>query len=249
MHLDEETLQRLLDGELEPSAESAAHLHLTECDACRELLARATQDEEETHALLQLADHPPPQVSAETIAARARARPQAWSHRRAASILVALGVAGAVYAAPGSPLPKWVANAMDWIRNRPGTESAIPTPEAPSMPDMDSKTSGIAIAPGERLVIVFTSPQTEGGVRVSLTEDADVVVRGPSGSAHFTSEPERLVIDNASSTAIFDVAIPRGAPRVEIQVGDHSIFLKEGSRVTPKEIGESWTLPLSLGTP
>jgi hypothetical protein len=154
-----------------------------------------------------------------------------------------------VYAAPGSPLPKWVAGAMDWIRSRSGTESAIPIPQTPSMPDTSSPTSGIALSPGEHLVIVFTSLQMEGGVRVSLTDDTDVVVRGPSGSAHFTAEPERLVVDNASSTATFDVAIPRRAPLVEIQVGNRTIFLKEGSRLTPKEIGESRTLPLSLGPP
>jgi hypothetical protein len=115
-------------------------------------------------------------------------------------------------------------------------------------PTQDVRVGGIAVAPGERLVIAFTSPQEAGGVRVSCTGDREVQVQGPPGAASYTSEAERLVVDNRGSSAVFDIRLPCDAPRVEIQVAGVRIFLKEGERVTPAGvIGSSrW---LSLGTP
>jgi hypothetical protein len=243
MHLDEETIQRLVNGELEQFAESPAHLHLGRCEECRARLEAAAREEEETHALLRYADHAPPAVSAEVIAARARTlreqargeelmRRASWM-RRAAGILVVIGLAGAAYSMPGSPLPKWVANALGWIREGMGGPST-PAPQTTDREDSGSGRSGIAVPAGENLVIVFTSTQAEGGVRISLTDEGDVLVRGPSGAANFTSEPERLVIHNENSTKSFEIAVPRRAPRIEIRVGDRMIFLKEGSLLSPE---------------
>ena len=233
MHLDEESIQRLLNGELEPSAETPAHLHLSQCAECRARLEAATREEEETHALLRFADHPVPAWSAETIAARARSLSPAHGMRRAAGILVVIGLAGAAYAVPGSPLPKWAAHAVSWIRESIGVPPAQ-APEAGVPKDRGSGMSGIAVSPGKNIVILFVSSQSEGNVRVSLSEEKDIVVRGPSGSANFTSEPERLVIHNEGSNESYEIAVPRNASRVEIRVGDSTIFLKEGSALSPQ---------------
>jgi anti-sigma factor RsiW len=241
MHLDEETIQRLLNGELERFAESPAHLHLTQCEECRARLEAAAREEEETHALLRFADHSPPAVSVEAIANRARQLQEeerarnlrrTAGMRRAAGILLVIGLAGAAYAFPGSPLPKWLSAAMGWIRES-GSGPPVSAPQVTSREDGGSM-SGIAVPAGKNLVIVFTSPQEEGAVKVSITEENDVVVRGPSGSANFTSEEEQLVIHNESSAESFEIEIPKNAPRIEIRVGEKTIFLKEGNRLSPE---------------
>ncbi|MGH7607066.1 MAG: anti-sigma factor family protein, partial [Gemmatimonadales bacterium] len=92
MHLDEEQLQRLLHGELVPSAEAAARHHFATCSLCRERTAQAEREETEVHAWLRHVDHPPPELTAETIAARARGDRLRWE-RVAAGIALAAGLA------------------------------------------------------------------------------------------------------------------------------------------------------------
>lgn len=215
-HLDEEQVQRLLHRELAPPVEVLIREHLAGCVDCRGRVAAAERDEDEVHALLRHLDHAPPATDAETIAAHARARDVGWV-RWAAGIVLALGLAGAAYAAPGSPLRAWVEAVVEWMG---GGSGDAPPP------------AGIAVAPGPALVILFTSRQAEGQAEVSLTDGAEVVVRAPGGTATFTAEVERLVIDNPSSTATFEILIPRTAPRVEILVTGVRVFLKEGPRVT-----------------
>ena len=50
--------------------------------------------------------------------------------------------------------------------------------------------------------------------------------------ATFTSDINRLVIDNQPTSAIFEIAIPRSAPRVEIEVHGRRVFLKDRDQVT-----------------
>jgi hypothetical protein len=136
----------------------------------------------------------------------------------AAVVLLALGVAGVAYAAPGSPLRQWAHAVAVWLRGE------TPQPEASG--------AGIAVAPGQNLIILFTSTQREGSARVSLTDRADVVVRAPVGAATFSLEADRLVIDNKHSRASFEIQIPRAARRVEIRVAGARRFLKDGPAVT-----------------
>lgn len=240
-HLDDEQLQRAADGELRAS-DAAAGAHLATCAACRQRVDDALHEEAEVAALLRHVDHPVPAVTAGAIAARARAR-DSGGMRWAASIVLALALAGVAYAAPGSPLPRWVERAAVWpVRRAPPAagrgETRVPLPV----------TGGIAVTPGASLVIQFSSPQTTGEVHVSLTDSAEVVVRSIIGAATFTSGVDRLVIGNAASSASYEIRIPRAAPRVEMRVGERRIFLKDGSRLTTAataDAREPLTLPLS----
>jgi hypothetical protein len=67
---------------------------------------------------------------------------------------------------------------------------------------------------------------------VSLTDSTEVVIRTTGSAPGFSSELDRLVIDNAGSTSDFEIEIPRSAPRVEVRVGAERVFLIEGGRVT-----------------
>ncbi len=227
MHLDEEQLQRLLHGELGRPGDASAREHLAACADCRRRLALAEREEANVHALLRAVDDPAPSIDAGAVATRAREPDWGWA-RRAAGVILALGVAGAVYAAPGSPLPAWVKAVVGWVGGREGPSTSVP----PSVDSPDPRVAGIAVAPGRELVILFTARQTVGLARISLTDGAEVVVRAPIGAATYTSDQARLVIDNAASSATFEIEIPHAAPLVEIRVDGQRVFLKAGPRVT-----------------
>lgn len=231
MHLDEAQVQQLLHGELARVDEIAAREHLAGCTVCRDRVAVAAREEADVFALLGAVDHPAPVIAVSAIEARGRA-PDARRLKWAAGVVLALGIAGAAYAAPGSPLPRLLGTVTGWMRPDPelaDTRSSVSPPGAASV-------AGVAIAPGERLVIVFTSSQTEGDARVRLTDSAEVVVRAPSGAATFSSDADRLVIDNRGGTGTFEIQIPRAAPRVEILVDGTRRFLKEDDRITADEL-------------
>jgi anti-sigma factor RsiW len=238
MHLDEERLQRLLHGEREGFDRREAEAHLRECPACRERLAAAEHDQVEIFGLLRRLDHPVPALNAEVLAAKARAARRTWGSW-AAAVLLFLGIAGAAAALPGSPVRRWIQTAAAWIGERR---------VEPAQRGSTEQAAGIAAVPGREFVVSFNAPEQGSRARVSLTDGAEVVVRAPSGAASFTSDAERLVVDNHGSGATYEIEIPRTAPHVEIRVGGNRIFLKEGSRVvtrTPAEDGEHYLLPLA----
>jgi hypothetical protein len=243
MHLDEAQVQRVLHGELGQAGEIAAREHLAACVVCRDRVTAAAREEADVFALLGAIDHPVPAIAPGTIERRARARD---THRLkwAAGIALALGIAGAAYAAPGSPLPHLVGILTGWMRPERDLPQAPSSPSPTRAPDV----AGVAIAPGERLLIVFTSSQTEGGAHVRLTDGAEVVVRAPSGAATFSSDADRLVVDNRGRAGTFEIQIPRTAPRVEILVDGTRRFLKEGDRITadqPPDARGPYVVPLS----
>ena len=70
MHLDDERIQRLLHGGLEPPAEREARRHLESCAGCRGLLEEARAEEAWIFAVLGSVDHPSPAVDPGTLLAR-----------------------------------------------------------------------------------------------------------------------------------------------------------------------------------
>ncbi len=239
MHLDQEQVERLMHGEPVADQQSVRR-HLASCTECRERLDAAGRDEAEIFALLRQLDHRPPVIAAEIVLARARSIKPAWG-QWAAGILLLAGAAGVAYAVPGSPLRDWARSVAAWIGS---SERSSPVPPAQTT---DPVVAGIAAVPGREFVIVFKSPNSEGHARVSLTDRAEVTVRGPLGAASYTSDADRLVIDNQGSGATFEIEIPRTAPRVEIRVAGNRVFLKDRSRVVTKataEPGGDYLLPL-----
>jgi hypothetical protein len=231
MHLEEEDLQRLLDGELTEEGERAARLHLAECEACRRRLEEAEKETADVQALLRALDAPPPEVRIEALAlrgelAKAAVRPRGSSWlRQAAVVLLAVGIAGAAYAIPGSPLRAWV-RAIVSLGARETADRGGSTP-------LKGRTgvSGIAQLPGERLVILF-QPGGGGEARVQLSENPNVEISVAPGAATFASKADYVLIGVRDTTAVFDVRIPLTAPWVEIRSGEDREFLKDGARVT-----------------
>jgi hypothetical protein len=228
MHLDDERVQRLVHGELDLGDERSAREHLAGCEVCRAQVDLAEGEQAELTRLLGDLDQPAPRMEPGDIVRRARSGGHGWA-RRAAVVLASLGLAGVAYAMPGSPIPRWIraiaAAPVHEVEPRPGDR-----PD--SLQSGEPITSGIAVDPGARLVIVFPAPPAGARALVSLSDTADVVVRVLAGHASFSSSAEGLAVGTTDSAASFQVVIPRNAPSVEIRAGDISVFRKRGARIT-----------------
>lgn len=227
MHLDDERLQRLLSGELEPGVEASIRGHLATCGPCRDQMTAARREAAEVSRLLGFLDHPAPRLDPEDVMHASRGV-LGWG-RRAALVFLGLGLAGVAYAAPGSPVPGWLRSIA--TPARPALTRAVPIAPQPT-PSGDPGVSGIAVSPGERLAILLPSPPTGASAYVSLSDTADIVVRVVSGKASFSSGIDRLLVETADSTAVFRILVPRTASRVEIRAGGSRLFLKQGPRIT-----------------
>src|SRR5215208_3941244 len=254
-HLDEEQIQRLLHAELAPPAAAAARHHLATCAGCHARVSDAEREEARVLDLLGHLDHPPPVVRVEAVVAAARARPArsparlAW-RRWAAGILLGLGAAGAVYAAPGSPLRRVVRRLVTRTDGAPPPRVSSPSPAGAA--GAEDVRGGIAVAPGNRFTIAFSAEQPGGVAAVSLTDGADVVVRALGGGATFGSDVDRLSIANDGSSARFQVEIPRRAPWVDIRVAGRGVLSKRGARVLAdgeRDVEGRYLLPLSRPAP
>ena len=231
MHLDEERLQRLLDGELSSAAEARAREHLAGCEDCRSRLTATEREQEELFATLRALDRP---AGAVTVAAVVGGGPRnvsrfplvprvrlAW----AAGFAIALALGGIAYALPGSPLRAWVASLANG--NAPGGAARIEVP-APA-PVAVAEMAGVSVPPGERLVVSFLHARAGAQVRIGWSDGAEV-----------ESAAGTLRIDDRASV-IYEVRIPRSAPEIEIEAEGASLFRKAGERVTgppPDAAGE-----------
>jgi hypothetical protein len=245
MHVDEEQLQRLLHRQLPSRAARSVRDHLAECADCRERFVTAERDDSAVFALLHEVDHAVPVVDPEALFARLGWTSLGWG-RWAAGLLLLVGIVGAAYALPGSPVRQWIRSAAVWIGGSEPPASSTRA-EASTLP-----VAGMVAVPGPRFVIAFESPESGGHARVSLTDGKHVTVRAPTGAASFTSAANRLGIANAGTGATFEIEIPRTARRVEIRVAGARIFLKDGSRVTsdrPATVEGDYLIPLSPRRP
>jgi hypothetical protein len=150
----------------------------------------------------------------------------------AAGFAIAVGIAGVAYAVPGSPLRAWVESVVAKI-------GARPAPRAPVGEGPDSGIAGIAIVPGPSTLILFTTRQSAGNARITLTDGAEIAVHGPGAAATYTSTDDRLLIDNRGSVADFEIAVPNHAVRVEIRVDGERLFFKDGGHIFAAGPGDS----------
>lgn len=244
MHLDEERLQRVIHGELRPESAAVARGHLDVCPECRTRLERAEREEAWVLDRLARLDHRPPPASVAGVIGLSTGRRRRSRARLAAGLVLALGAAGVAYAAPGSPLPAALDRLGDLLAPDRNSTPVQPAP-APGF------QAGIAVDPGRRLTVSFRAGSTGDTAFVSLTDDAELVIKAVGGSAGFESETDRLVIRHEGPTN-FEILIPRSAPHVEIRAGERWLLLKEAERlramVDPDGRGR-YAIPLTAASP
>lgn len=246
MHVNEEQLQRLVDDELDEFADPAtewAQEHMVHCQSCRERVTRAKHEQDEVFALLGNLDHPRARIDHTELIARARARDSRWM-AKAAGFVVAAALAGAAYAAPGSPLPSLAAGIF-------GNSSAAPTRRVVQKTAPEATVvSGLTVATGNRMVIVFSATQASGNIRVTLGDVQEIEVRATGTGASFTAGEDVLTVGNANSLADFTIEIPRNARLVEIRIGEERVFLKDGTRIVARHAAtgmDAYVIPLTAG--
>jgi anti-sigma factor RsiW len=246
MHVDLERLHRYVDDELAPGEGDAVRAHLADCLPCANRARQVRRGQDDLMSALRTVDHPHPAVTAASVMSRARARPARWL-RRAAGIVMALAVAGAAYAAPGSPIRDWLRGLVDQDSST-GTASTSAPPAPSSGPLQPESQAGIAVEPGPSLVIHFAVAQASGTLHVSLTDASRVVVRAARGAAVFGSAEDRLLIGNHESSGDFEIDVPRSARRVEIRVAGRRVLAKDDARITAAVAADtsgSYRIPLT----
>src|SRR5262245_17586625 len=217
-----------------------------DCVPCARRAEDALEDIREIAALLETLDGPSPRLDLAAIIAKADQTPRIQGRfttlRRAAALLLVVGLAGAVYALPGSPVRRWVHDVARTMTPKPR-----PATEQP-------QEAGISILPEERLVVLFKldAAQGNGLASLSLTDGTEVRVHAPPGAATYSCVPGRIEIEVRDLSSPFVVQVPRSAPWVEIRADETSLFLKESSRVTtssPAGPGDHYILQLERRSP
>lgn len=221
MHLTEETIQRLVDGELPDGVAGAAAHHLESCPGCAASLQRARDEMAGIVLGVALLDHPVPVVDPRRIVERVDAS-RISRIRLAASVALFLGAATVAAALPGSPVRAWLG-----LIPKSGPVSPVaptPLPEGPP-------AAGIAVAPGQNLTIVLEVPPGGVTAAIELVEGGDVAVSTAVTGTTFTSAVDTLRIGRLVAGTVVRIAVPRGAPRVVLWTGSAAPWSKEGGRV------------------
>ena len=169
--------------------------------------------DDDIRALLASLDHPTPTGSAAAVAALAESRSRVRADRRrtalrwAAAVLLSVGAAGAAVAAPGSPVRAWVASLVARLGGERGPAGRPEQVEAAPVP-----LAGIAVPADAPLALVFASSYPGAVASVSFSDGDQVVVRAQPGVAHFTLEPDRVLVAMQGPDDTVTVEIPRTAP-------------------------------------
>lgn len=230
MHPDEVELQALIDGELDPKTSERVISHLAECERCsarREALERAFR---EAADLLRELDREAPGTSAGDVIREAerRALPRTTAKRRTlwAASIAALLVAGAVAAAivPGSPVRAVVERMVT------GAATKAPTRD-PAPPDEWGQHAGVALVPGDQLEIAFETTQSEGSIELVEVGADTARVEVRSDSVGFVVGDGSVVIENRDAKASYRIFLPEELPAVRIQIGDRTVYQRDGSEL------------------
>lgn len=213
-HLDDELIDLYLGGELGEADARAVLEHLAECDACGRRVEAAKDEDRDIGELLGLLDHPIPQVGAADVMRRAARR---WrvSHAVAAGVAL-LVVAGAATAVPGSSVRTWVARLLE----RPQETTAEQDP-----------AGGVSMIPTDPFELVFETSQASGTVLVTLVEEAEFAVRAIGRAPAYSVAPQGVRVENAGSTADYEIRVPRSANNIRIRVGDSIVFTKQAASI------------------
>lgn len=241
-HLDTETLERALHGELAPERAGAIRAHLDGCADCRSRLDAAAREEAGIFDLLETLDHAPPAarpIPAEVVPLGAHRRRTSAVPRLAAAALALLVVGAAAWAIPGSPVRDWVDRAFA------PEQDAAPDP----VPGVASLSSGVSIRPGSSMVVEFSAAQGEGRARVEVAAGEELEIRVRGALPALDVRTDRIGIGNAGSESSYAIRIPASAPRVELRVAGRTILVAERGRVRAAvgpDASGAWDLPLTV---
>ncbi len=228
-HFDDGSIELLLSGE--PSEPEVRRLldHMAGCEACSRRFEAAKQEEQEIGALLSLVDHPVPKVGVEEVIRRAT-RLGRRTYIAAAAGIVLFVLAAAASATPGSPLRSWLVGLLGEAREAPAQDGQGPSTGAPG---------GISVIPAGEFELVFEAVQEVGVLRISLTDENELAIRSIGGGPGYSIAPEHVRVENAGSTADYEITIPRSAEHVRIRVADAVVLVKRGASIVTAAVQDA----------
>lgn len=244
MHLDSETLERVLHDELDPALEAAVRRHLQDCRECAARVTEARAREAGIFALLAELDHDPRGAPLRWEAQGAEARTGSAWRRVAVAAMVVVAAGGALYAIPGSPLRQWIADVRE---GSPAASTEIAGPES-----LSEAVSGLAVRPAGQYEIAFVARQEAGRIRVTLSASPEVEIRVAGPPVGLESAPERLVVANAGSRSSYEIRLPEAGPAIEIVVAGRPVLRRVGSRVetaAPRDGAGRYLVELAASPP
>lgn len=242
MHLDEESLQRFVHGEVTPERESALRAHLADCIACRARLQTAKAVEQEVMAALRLLDHDAPMRRLPARATAVASPALRWRRIAAGAVLV-LTTGGLAWAAPRFPFLSFVER-LTGVDRAPKPVAAAPATTAPAT----TAPAGLAVEPGPSLVIEFDGETAGLEVSVALADTSLVSIQALRGRPDFAAAPGRLLVTNHDSASQIAITIPRTAVHVELRLGGQRLYLKRGSRLTSSgQVDDGGRILLRIG--
>ena len=239
MHLDEETLERVLHRELDAERDAAAREHLSGCPACNAALEESRLRERRVFGLLEALDREAPDLDWKAVEAPAPHGPRGFLV--AASIACVLA-AGILYAMPDSPLRNWI---YALGREAPAGEATVPTDGSPSV-------SGISIRPTAPFEIVFAGAQASGVALVDFSDAPEVEIRVLGDPVDLVSGPDSVSIANLGSRASYAIRLPKVGPSITVRVGESRVLVKSGPGVetaAPRTETGEYRIDLSVPVP
>ncbi len=187
--------------------------------------------------LLRAVDHPVPTISIDTIMSRARRRTRWHAWLGAAAVLFAAGAAAA--AVSPSTVVRYVRAVLAHqraeiagIARRPAVSSATARRPAQAV-------RGVSFVPGNRVDIAFRDRQATGVLRVRIADVPSVQLSHDSSVAAYTLTATGVMVDNAGSSASYELVIPRNVARARVVVGARTVLIKEADRVTSTGIRDT----------
>lgn len=229
-HVPDGVLEALADGE--QVHDERALSHVLSCARCRHRLARATADTSSISALLSAVDHPVPPLAIDSVIAR--------GHRKAHRGVLAAGaifavVSTAAAAIPGSPVRRY---ARHVLATRDATHAvAVQASDAPGTSSQATSsnvqaTRGVAFVPGADVDIRFRTTQSTGVLHVRVADVRTLRLSHDSSVAAYALTSAGITVDNAGSSADFDLVIPQSVTRARVRIGTRTVLAKDGAKVT-----------------
>lgn len=221
MHLDQETLSRLVDGELTEDRKRRAEAHLAECAACSVRKAELVENDEMVSALLPHGDVPTPDVDPDELIRRARpASPRRMLRWAAALVLTGAG-AGAAYAAPGSPLPAWLGWGGDGQVERE-------TPDVQAQPT----ASGLMLPLDQPLTVAFEGVTGPGAIIVTTRPAPGTSIESVRAGVSFGSDAGVITVSQREpSSGDFVLNVPPDAASVRVLLDGRQVWGFSGGTI------------------
>ena len=222
MHADDGMLVRLLDGETDASERQDLEDHLDACATCMERLDSLRGDAELVHEALRVWDDG---------VARRRGRVPTW-FRAAASILLLLGVAGAV-----QPVRAWIIDGAQAIwsvlaGDPPIAESATPGGRE------EGSLATVSFVPRDAVFTLDIAARQSAGSLLIETADrmeAEAEIFDGAGREDLFVLPAGLrIVNDPSSRARYVVRLPRSLATVRVTVAGESTLALEPAGMTSR---------------